>query len=174
MRMTIFGEHILTLLQIAVVADVTVNGTQLTLVIVAHIMEVLAQEVMLSTLQLCAVHVMMVAHHLYKVAHQDLNATTLIMVYLTLIAGIVLTTGHKHGPPELIVDQMMVLQDSMQWLCAAHVEVETLQYSRVSSLKVLNSTDRFSLLNTQPLIVRPNTMNGTVQLLNPAGTLRLL
>ena len=67
--------------------------------IVAHMMEVTAQEVMLSMLQLCAVHVMMVAHHLYKVAHQDLNATTLIMVYSMLITGIVLTTGHKHGPP---------------------------------------------------------------------------
>ena len=68
----------------------------------------------------------------------------------------------------------MVLQDSMQSICVVHVEVETVQYSRVSSLKVLNSTDRFSLLNTQPQIVRPNTMNGTLQLLNLAGTLRLL
>ena len=72
------------------------------------------------------------------------------------------------------MDQMTVLLDSMQSICVVHVEVETVQYSRVSSLKVLNSTDKFSHLNTQPLIVRPNTMNGTLQLLNPAGTLRLL
>ena len=71
-RMTIFGEHILTLLLIALAVDVIVNGTKITLVIVTAIMEVPAQEALVLLQVFDAVHV--------EVAHQDLNVTTLIMV----------------------------------------------------------------------------------------------
>ena len=91
------------------------------------------------------------------------------------MAWVVISTGHKHGPQELIVDhQTTLIQDSMQIICAVHVEVETAPYFRVLSLKVLNFTGRFSPLNTQPLTVQPNTMNGNSQLLSLVGILRLL
>jgi hypothetical protein len=95
------------------------------------------------------------------------------MAYLVLIMLPVVI------PLQLIVDLMTVLADLIQWLCVAHAYLillltVLLVVCLASSLRVLNSTDRFTLLNTQPLIVQPNTMSGTFKLLSLAGILRLL